>query len=154
MRRFMTPISTAAFLLVTMSAGSCDKPTPHAPPQAAPTASLAEQKLCAEGAEKSFTVDKKAIRDTYTNHYDPVSKTCYVEVTVTTVISLQPYRYVYSNTIYDAFENRVYGDFGSESGQGEPDSRSIEPREQPKVVCKSQEEFDQLALRYFGTTAD
>lgn len=154
MRLCTTPISTAAFLLIVMFAGGCDRSTPQAPPQVPPAASLAEQKLCAEGAEKSFTIDKKAIRDTYTNHYDPVSKTCYVEVTVTTVISLQPYRYVYSNTIYDAFENRVYGDFGSESGQGEPDSCNIEPRDQPKVVCKSQEEFDQLALRYFGTTPD
>jgi hypothetical protein len=154
MRRFITPISATAFLLVVISAVGCDKPTPQAPPQVAPTASLADQKLCAEGAEKSFTAEKKAFRYYYTNHLDPLSKTCYVETTETTLITPLPYRYEYGHTIYDAFEGRVYGEFLSDSARGTPDDCSIEPRDQPKVACKTQEEFDQLALRYFGTTPD
>ena len=155
MRRIITSIGVTAFLLVVISGVGCDKSAPQVPPHVAPTASLADQKLCAEGAEKSFAADRNAIRDTYTNHLDPVSKTCYIETTETTLITPLPYRFEYGHTIYDAFEGRVYGEFRSGLPlRGTPDDCSIEPHDQPKMACKTQEEFDQLALRYFGTTPD
>lgn len=117
-------------------------------------ATLQEQKLCSDGADKSFSPEQNAVRDTYTSHLDPVSQTCYVETTTVLMVSSQPYTSSYSHTIYDAFERRVYGDFQLFSDRDKPDRCLIEPRDREKITCNSQEEFDKLALHYFGTTPD
>ena len=145
--------SAPLVVLVVMALASCAKSN-YIEPHQREAATLAEEKMCAEGATKSFTHDTNAFRDTYTNHYDPASRTCYVESTTASIISTAPYRYTYSHTVYDAFEGRVYGEYDSLSDKEEPDSCKIEPRNQQEIICKSREEFDQLALRYFGTTSD
>lgn len=142
-----TTIILAVFLL-----NGCAKP---APSTEEPTAKLADQKLCAEGAEKSFAQEQMGTsRNTYTNHYDPVARVCYVETTTVFIISSAPFRSSFSHVVYDAFEGRVYGNFDSTSDREEPSMCDITPRNQPEIKCESREEFDRLALKYFGTTAD
>jgi hypothetical protein len=123
---------------------------------------LSQQKTCSDQAEKSFkdssfSDDKSSLGNTFTDHYDPGVSVCYVEVT--TRHMLPGNKFQYTHLIYDAFEGRVYGDFDSFSEDifskdAKPDSCKIKPRDHDEILCKSSEEFDKLALQYFGTTPD
>jgi hypothetical protein len=120
-------------------------------------ATLSQQKMCSEQAEKSFkdsnfSNDKSSMGNTYTNHFDAVASICYVEVTTRHMGSGNNFQYY--NLIFDAFEGRVYGSFMSFSHDVRPQECSIKPRGQPEIICKSGDEFNDLALKYFGTVPD
>jgi hypothetical protein len=118
-------------------------------------ATLLQQKICSEQAEKSFNDSYSADKNmgpTYTTHYDPTASVCYMEVTTRQMVLGNNFQYC--NLIYDAFENRVYGDFMSFSKNVKPTKCSIKPRGQLEILCNSNEEFDSLARKYFGTVPD
>jgi hypothetical protein len=120
-------------------------------------ATLSQQKMCADQADKSFNESSFAAQspgglgNTYTNHYDPSANVCYIEVTQR---YMSGENLLYGLLVYDAFEGRVYGEFTSFSKDSKPMECSIKPRDRDEIVCASQEEFDKLALHYFGTTPD
>ena len=118
----------------------------------APT-TLSEQKTCSDQAEKSFKASsfsdyKSSLGDTYTCHYDPASLTCFVEITSR---HMDGRVFQYSNLIYGAFDGQVYGSFRSFTDRRNPIECSIKPRVHFEVICKSGDEFNELALLYFGT---
>lgn len=122
-------------------------------------ATLSQQRMCSERAEKMFMdsyFSGKQNENSYTNHYDARAGVCYVEFTTR---SPSANALLYSHQIEDAFEGRVYGTFISVSDYVKPSANevrtcSIKPRTQQETICKSKEEFDSLALKYFGTTPD
>ena len=120
-------------------------------------ATLSEQKMCAEQAEKSFTnsglsEEKDGGGNTYTDHYDGAARVCYIE---TTTRHFTNNKFQYGHVIYDAFEGRVYGSFISASNKPEDLLECyVIPRGQSKMLCQSTDEFDNFALKYFGTTPD
>lgn len=122
--------------------------------QSQPT--LSEQKMCADQAAKTFKENYDP-PSTYTDHYDAASQVCYIEVTHRLYLDRKG-DFGRTNTIYDAFEARSYGEFASRREAGKPPTPpypcSIKPRGHEEITCQSQDEFDALALKYFGTTAD
>jgi hypothetical protein len=112
---------------------------------------MSEQKTCLDQAERAFKTWPDQQHLTMTNHYDPVEKVCYMEVTtrMTTGKVMD-----YGHQIVDAFEGRGYASFVS---WGPPDTIVecyVQPRGQAKIECHSSDEFNALALKYFGTTQD
>jgi hypothetical protein len=146
-------------LLIALA--GCSKPdsTSRPPAMTQRPALLSEQKMCADQAGKSFNEssfsenDKSSLGNTFTSHYDPSVSVCYMEVTTRHVNpgnGLQHY-----HLVYDAFENRIYGSFMSYSKDGgKIQECDIKPRGQAEISCKSGKEFDDLTLKYFGTTGD
>jgi hypothetical protein len=63
---------------------------------------------------------------------------------------------VVSDVVYDAFEGRVYANYVWTNSQQKkywevaPAECSVKPREQPEIVCRSSEEFDELVDKNFG----
>ena len=117
---------------------------------------LAEQKACLDEAEKSFknsfsNDDKSNLANTYTTHYEPTSHTCFNEITAWHAFSGTSVQY--SHFIYDA-QGHFYGKFTAESKTLPADECSIKPRGHFEIICKSSDEFDRLALLYFGTLPD
>jgi hypothetical protein len=110
------------------------------------TASLADQKLCSEQAAKFF--EKQSATGTSTNHYDVAAKVCYIEITNFDA-------YARASTVYDAFGEREYGELLTQKTKSGPDivECDVQPPGQSRIECKSDDEFDSLALKYFGTTA-
>jgi hypothetical protein len=120
-------------------------------------ATLSEQKMCSEQAERNFNTSSFSdlkVNDvyTYTSYLQPGTGVCYMEVTG---------RYTYgngargySNTIFDAFENRDYGMYVDSQGYSRPASCHIYLPGKPGIWCSSREEFDRLVLKYFGTVPD
>jgi hypothetical protein len=62
----------------------------------------------------------------------------------------------FSYLVYDAFEGRVYGDFvlvyslNNKGGEVTPASCWVKPLGHAKIQCKSSDEFEELADKYFG----
>lgn len=148
--------------LAVISAGcgqqSASGPVSESPTAGKPaTATLSEQKMCSEQANKSFREsdlysDKTAIGNSYTNHYDVAAKICFIE---TSSRHFAKNNFQYGHVIYDAFEGRVYGSFYSASSKPEVVVECyVVPVGQSKIQCHSSDEFDALALQYFGTTQD
>ena len=156
---------TASVILTALILSGCSKPAPpssEVPASTQEAATLSQQKMCSEQAEKSFNgsafSEPKSypgitnMGNTYTNHFDATASICYMEVTTRNVNSRNDFqRY---HLISDAFEGRVYGEFMSFSKDVGPQICSIKPRGQPEITCKSSDEFDGLALKYFGTGSD
>src|SRR5262245_5148963 len=80
----------------------------QAPAQSDPRvreASLAQQKMCDEQANKKFHEDNPhpTEMDFYTSHYDPKTNVCYMRVSSSST------KYISTSVaIYDAFEGREY----------------------------------------------
>jgi|ERR1022692_419552 triacylglycerol esterase/lipase EstA (alpha/beta hydrolase family) len=123
---------------------------PHAP--------LSQQKVCAEEAQKAFNKSFKAEQDgvsfEFTSHYDTQAKVCYVLVHGSGATSKStPY---VSYSLFDAIEGRTYGDYlwinstQKKYWEVAPISCSVKPRGSDKVLCHSDDEFDELIDKYFG----
>jgi|SRR5580704_14595279 hypothetical protein len=140
-----------------MVTASCEEPptTPardatDAPQGTFPT--LEEQKTCADQADKSFEESRFSDgHSAFTDHYDPKVRVCYIEIATRRQLTKNQ---EYDLLIYDAFERRVYGQFASTSASPKPAECRVRPRGQAEITCGSESKFDDLALRYFGTTAD
>ena len=163
-----------AFLLVSAATvsfaiGGCSttKLAPPASPEPTEaTATLPEQKMCAEQAKASFDEFEKAptrglkivtFSTSYTNHFDVKTTTCYVEIfdsfsidggqTMTT-----------SKTVSDAFEGREYASYMWSSDkvkkywEVKPSICSVKPHGRSEITCQSDDEFDRLVLKHFGTS--
>ena len=149
----MKCVAREAVILTTMLVGlvGCKSVPKSDAPQ---TASMADQRMCAEQAAKFIENNEASGSAAYTNHYDLTSKTCYIEVNHS---NFQNEVFSQTKTIYDAFEKREYGDLFFTKSQDHGLNMAachIRPRGQSEIVCKSEQEFDTLALKYFGTTAD
>jgi len=109
-------------------------------------ATLSQQKTCSEQSEHFFNNWKGSgnTLETYTDHLDSATGICYMEISYTNSVMSGFF-------IMDVFENRIYGSFSFINATRQS-SGFIEPPGQPKIECKSLEEFDELALKYFGTT--
>lgn len=142
------------FILAALILNGC---TRSAVPVQQRQATLSQQKMCSDQADKSFNESGFAAQsagglgNTYTNHYDPLISVCYIEVTERYMAGKD---FLYSLLVYDAFEGREYGKFTSFSNDSKPMECSIKPRDHDEIMCTSQAEFDSLALHYFGTTSD
>jgi hypothetical protein len=163
--------SVAFWVSVTISvlAGGCSNAKPEPPPVAPKivetTATLSQQKMCAEQAKISFDEFDKAptrgmkiatFSTSYTNHFDATMTTCYVEIfdsfsidggkTITT-----------SKVVSDAFEGRTYASYMWTSDkvkkywEVKPTLCTVTPRSQDEIICQSDTEFDSLVLKHFGT---
>jgi hypothetical protein len=122
-----------------------DPPAPDSHP------TLAEQKMCLDQAEKAFKTWPDQEHLTMTNHYDPVQKVCYMETTSRFHTGKV---FDYGHQIVDAFEGRGYASFISATPPDTIVECYLQPRGKTKIPCHSSDEFDALALKYFGTTQD
>jgi hypothetical protein len=113
-------------------------------------ADLSQQKICSDQDLKAFK-DTANVRG-FTNHYDVTSKICYMETTSSDFE--KPGGGTYGNVILDAFEGRVYGSYAAAVVPEKVLECYIEPRGQARINCASHDEFNDLALKYFGTTHD
>jgi hypothetical protein len=122
----------------------------------APT--LSEQKMCADQALKTFKDTQpseqltRTIRYSFTDHYDPKERVCYLETRA--VLAIDYKSYTNSELISDAFEGRVYGSLMTVSNPDHVEECSVKPKGQTEIKCSSNDDFDKLALQYFGTTPD
>jgi hypothetical protein len=140
-------------------------------------AAPSQQKACDEQAEKFVRNDRLGFEVSaeigYANHYDPKTNKCYVEISTdfgggkkypigkTTGVYYTGKNY----TIQDAFSEGegglLYGKFNFHREDitvqgGECHIYSLgytyETRNSPDIRCRSEQEFNDLALKYFGTT--
>jgi len=148
------------FGLVAIMADGCRGRSASLRETASPTAkvaTLSEQKMCADQAEKMYRESSEVSDSTYTNHYDPTDGVCYIELTTRQRLGQV---FSFHLMVLDAFEGRIYGEYGDhltlDNRPADPklDECSVKPRGQPEAKCGSLDEFNQLALRHFGTTPD
>lgn len=141
-------------------------------------AAPSQQKACDEQAEKFVRYDRLGLKVSaeigYANHYDAKTNKCYVEVFTDYgegkkyPIGGSPGAY-YTGKYYsirDAFSEGegglLYGtftfhreDITIQGGECHiyPLGHTYETRNLPDITCRSEEEFNDLALKYFGTTS-
>jgi len=128
-------------------------------------ATLGQQKICADQAQKFFrdlvaTKPPKTPIDplhaSYVDHYDAKANVCYVAVVRYDPFDGHEKGITYSTTVFDAFEGTSYADYIQLSDniragiEVKPPLCSVEPRGQSKIICKSEDEFDGLLEKYFG----
>lgn len=140
-----------------LSASLVGQDKPHAP--------LSQQKVCAEEAQKAFNKSFKTEQDgvsyEFTSHYDAKNNVCYVLVHGSGVARPRgtangnPSPYV-SYSLFDAIEGRTYGDYvwinstQKKYWEVPPMTCEVRPRGSDKMLCHSDDEFDQLIDKYFG----
>lgn len=128
-------------------------PVPTAQSTINTVATLQQQNMCSEQAEKFFK--KYGLGDDYTNHLDATSGVCYIEITTHRKGASANNFFYKDRDILDAFEGRKYASFMSVIGQPSVAwDCHLNPHGQPQINCTSLQEFDDLALRYFGTAPD
>ncbi len=179
---FAIPVNDAKRLLLNQSAklqnlpNETPAPVPTSPDKSKTRhASLAEQKACSEQVKLlSESVDyftqKNAFQTSFASHFDPASGVCYM---ITTRPRSRPkpdylwWQYVHN--IQDAFEGHIVGSFSETFTYADCNNSSstcsptgeqqagrychIHPPGQQDITCKSEEEFNALALKYFGIEA-
>jgi len=174
------PINEAKLLLLNQSAKLQNLPNEVPAPE--PTsgnsetrhASLAEQKACSEQVKLlpesvEFITQKNVFETRFASHYDPTSGVCYMISTRPRSRPKPDYLWwIYFHNIQDAFEGHIVGSFSetftyadcnnssstcTPTGQQQAGrSCSIYPPGQQNITCKSEDEFNALALKYFGIT--
>jgi len=167
---FAIPVNDAKNLLQNRSAKLRELPneSPAPAPSSSETrhGSLAEQKACGDQvkllSESEEESNQKSVFHTmYASHFDSASGVCYM-------ITKRPHystctgkcAWVYIHGIKDAFEDRIVGLYSetyihSEKGGDERAGGAfclISPLGQQEITCKSEEEFNALAVKYFGIT--
>ena len=138
-----------------------DEPAPVEAEQAQP-ATIEQQKMCTEQAERAF---RDRFPDgrfagayvSYTSHYNTARGVCFVEMSNSRYGPYpKPLTWPFSKSIDDAFGGKSYGLFQTVKLSDEDKPRqgacSIDLPGQDSITCKSEEEFDSLALRYLGVS--
>ena len=123
------------------------KPSETQPPFT-PAATLAQQKMCDEQAEKKFKEDEfrranSHISNSYFSHYDPTVNVCYILVESIGGSGG-------SSLVYDAFRGRVYAIYSWSTNPQAGTTCEIDIPAKPVETCNSGEEFDALTGKYFG----
>jgi hypothetical protein len=161
-------ILTTILAALLFTAG-CTKSAPATSTTAAPApsvannarqATLAQQKMCADQAQRSFNesdFSKPKKTDTenyqYTSHYDAAANVCYIMVSGTYNGNGKP---AASDVVYDAFEGRMYANYVWINTQNKkywevpPMICSVKPRGGDEIICHSSDEFETLIDKYFG----
>jgi hypothetical protein len=166
---FAIPINDAKRLLMAQFSkvrNLPNEPEPAETPKetSTPQASLEQQKLCSEQAEKVFNdylhalflyerewnLPDPLLAD-HTSRYDASQNICYAGVS-----SFQPLTAsgsVIDIRITDAFSNSRYGGYrhhtNSDGSEGKTECW-IKPARRSRISCTYVTEFDDLAMRYFG----
>lgn len=127
-------------------------------------ASLEQQKICADQAQKFFRdlvaprpskTPIDPLRASYVDHYDAAANICYVAIVRYDPVGHQK-GMTYSTTVFDAFEGTGYASYiqfsdNIEAGiEVKPPLCSVEPRGQSRIICKTEGEFDGLLEKHFG----
>jgi hypothetical protein len=131
------------------------------------SASLAQQKMCAEQAKKMFEEDEESARQLgdknefrladHTSHFDPQKNVCYVRIQTTTTSKTGPAE---SIAVSDAFERRLFALYVWTNTQGKkywevkPYRCEVHPPKQETIKCQSSEEFNALVEKWFGVVAE
>ncbi|MGD0825511.1 MAG: hypothetical protein ABR908_13060 [Terriglobales bacterium] len=155
-RHWKVALPTIAFLTLT----ACDKTQPVQTKQEAPViedasqprlATLPQQKLCAEQADKQFNIyGTPRSGDTandFVSHYDARANVCYMMIHRA---GMTYGKVSVEDIVFDAFENHDYATYWRSSSDAAPSRCEVKPRGRPEIKCKSSEEFDSLVERYFG----
>jgi len=164
---------TILAVLASLILVACNKPQPvpakaPAPVETAPApddpsqprlATLAQQKMCAEQAEKHFNSTSASQGSAnFTSHYDARANVCYIMVHDHGV---SYGNLTVSDVVYDAFEGRDYASYiwinptrRSDRlplpEEVAPAECYVKPRGQAEITCKSSDEFEELIDKYFG----
>lgn len=120
-------------------------------------ASLAEQKLCSEQAEKVFKkwASRDSLASSFQSRYDPSQSICYVEMD-----EGEPLPRGLSFVIVDAFGNTTYGNYEDSWRKSEDSGPNEEkplvcwvkppgPGSESKILCGSVHEFNDLVVKFF-----
>ncbi len=158
----------AALLSLALLASCASKPEPQSvkaataePATESSRPSLAQQKMCAEQAQKTFddykvetrSMADQIVRLDYTSHFDPRRNVCYVRIQH---INLAGGVSTTSTFVLDAFERRIFANYGWSNPQHRPASEvtplicEVHPPNQDKITCGSGDEFNALAEKWFG----
>jgi hypothetical protein len=155
---------TILAVLASLILVACNTPQSVQTKQAAPVqedasqprlATLSQQKMCAEQADKQFNIygtpESGDTATEYVSHYDARANVCYMMIHRAGV-SFGNTRISYM--VFDAFENRDYATYWWSSDKNNvdvaPSRCDVKPRGQPEITCKSSEEFNSLVEKYFG----
>jgi hypothetical protein len=162
---FAIPVNDAKRLLLKRSSrleSLPNEPAPVEPEQAdrGQPATMEQQKMCAEQAERVFRdrFPSGRFAGAYvsnTSHYNTARGVCFVEISNSRYgPDPKPLTWPFSKSIDDAFGGKSYGFFQTVKLSDEDEPRqgacSIDLPGQDSITCKSEEEFDSLALRYLG----
>jgi hypothetical protein len=164
---FAIPINDAKHLLLNRSSNLQSLPNEPAPVGAgradqSQPANMEQQKMCAEQSERAFRgrfPDGRyaGAHVNYTSHYNTERGVCFVQMN-TSRLSPDPkiLTRLFNKSIDDAFGGRSYGFFQTITLKGESGPLQgacfIYLPGQDAIVCKSEQEFDALALKFFGTS--
>jgi hypothetical protein len=119
-------------------------------------ATLAQQKMCAEQSRKFFLDPDMEHKDWtgYTSHYEAKLNVCYVMIRVDAYLDKQhsPEFHSIAFMVFDAFEGvqRAWMQRNAIGPKREPYECQVKPLGQKQIDCKTEEEFDVLAMKYFG----
>jgi hypothetical protein len=151
-------------LVLLLSGCSVSKPSTENQEQERRTATLAQQKMCADQAKKVFDgLDTGSgkyedyTRYDYYSHYDPKMNVCYFMTVSYGIMKLNMGRGA-TLVVTDAFEGQTYASFlrlaksGEADYEAKPMECSVKPQGQDEIVCHNQEEFEALVKKYFGVT--
>jgi V8-like Glu-specific endopeptidase len=156
---FAIPINEAKRLLLNQSAKLQNLPNEAPVSTQAPDADaqkraiMSQQKMCSEQTKSTFKDRGYPWVDSYRSHYNPSMGVCFVEE-VRRPPTSDGGMGVTAILIQDAFEGQTYGMFDRIRMEGVPNSGMcfIRLSGQPDITCKSEDEFNDLALKYFGIT--
>jgi hypothetical protein len=162
-------IVCGSFVVSVLLVG-CSQPVVHQepvqaaqPPAVEPrSATLAQQKMCADQATKAFKEsdfshkDKTAVEPAeYVSHYDAKAGVCYVAIRgIDTYDKNQTF--THHTVVFDAFEGRVFASYVWRSDKAKkfwevsPIECSVTPRGKDAINCKDGTEFNQLIDELFG----
>jgi len=164
---FAIPINDAKLLLSNQSATLQSLPNEEeAPTKVSKTREdPAVQQTCDKQAEKFAGYERKEYSHvTYpfksggTNHYDAGTGRCYVEVVLDFGADRNPLEGMngawFEGRMYFIYDASVEGsgspEYASFSESEHHESCNIQPSGRPNIRCRSEEEFNELALKYFG----
>jgi hypothetical protein len=139
----MRHVLAVVLCLASLAAVGQAKPRP---------ATLAQQKLCADQARKTFDKDYAGQNADFTSHYDPKVNVCYIMVHVYPKAG----ELTWSEIVLDAFELRVYANTIWSNPEHKkywevvPLECYVKPLGSDKTFCHSANEFETLVEKYFG----
>jgi hypothetical protein len=90
----------------------------------------------------------------YQNHYNAKLAKCFMTTNEMTQNGMPPYSLITTKLLFDAYENRTYGNFiwmasdTKKYWEQPPEKCSVTPKTGIEKTCKSTEEYDALVAQY------